>query len=68
MLYAEYWQTKLKDNKDVSFPDSLVLVIADETEGFSFAYLKEALYAFPAYFMRASLLSPMLFSLVFLHW
>jgi uncharacterized membrane protein YhdT len=43
------------------------MVIADETEGFSFSYLKEALYAFPTYFMRACLLSPMLFSLVFLH-
>lgn len=46
MLYAQYWQRKLKDNKDVSFPDSLLTVIADETERFSFAYLKEALYGF----------------------
>jgi hypothetical protein len=44
VLYAQYWQRKLKDNKDVSFPDSLVTEIADETERFSFAYLKEALY------------------------
>jgi len=42
ILYAQYWQRKLKDNKDVSFPDSLVTEIADETERFSFAYLKEA--------------------------
>jgi hypothetical protein len=33
----------------VSFPDSLVIAIAEQTEGFSFAYLKEALYAFPAH-------------------
>lgn len=44
VLYAQFWQGKLKDNKDVSFPDSLVTVIADETERFSFAYMKEALY------------------------
>jgi len=42
VLYAQYWQRKLKDNKDVSFPDSLVTIIADQTERFSFAYLKEA--------------------------
>ncbi|KAI9448003.1 P-loop containing nucleoside triphosphate hydrolase protein [Lactarius indigo] len=42
VLYAEYWQRKLKDNKDVAFPDSLVIGIAEETRGFSFAYLKEA--------------------------
>ncbi|CCO31902.1 putative ATPase YjoB [Rhizoctonia solani AG-1 IB] len=40
--YAQYWQRKLKDNKDVSFPDSLVEKVADLTVGFSFAYLKEA--------------------------
>ncbi|KAI9444416.1 hypothetical protein BJY52DRAFT_1228859 [Lactarius psammicola] len=39
VLYAEYWKRKLKD---VSFPDSLVMVIAEETKRFSFAYLKEA--------------------------
>ena len=52
----------------MNFPDSLVIIIADETEGFSFAYLKEALYAFPASCMRAGLLILMPFSLVFLHW
>ncbi|KAI0268229.1 P-loop containing nucleoside triphosphate hydrolase protein [Gloeopeniophorella convolvens] len=41
-LYAQYWQQKLKDNKDISFPDTLVDEIATETERFSFAYLKEA--------------------------
>jgi hypothetical protein len=47
VLYAQYWQRKLKDNDEVSFPDSLVTEIAEETDRFSFAYLKEALYAFP---------------------
>jgi hypothetical protein len=42
VLYAKYWQGKLKDNKDISYPDSLVDEIVDSTEKFSFAYLKEA--------------------------
>ncbi|KAF9464375.1 P-loop containing nucleoside triphosphate hydrolase protein [Collybia nuda] len=41
-LYAKYWQNKLKDNKKISFPDHLVNEIAEATERFSFAYLKEA--------------------------
>ncbi|KIJ70138.1 hypothetical protein HYDPIDRAFT_104807 [Hydnomerulius pinastri MD-312] len=41
-LYAKYWQDKLKDNSEISFPDSLVEEVADITQGFSFAYLKEA--------------------------
>ncbi|KAJ2931671.1 hypothetical protein H1R20_g5400, partial [Candolleomyces eurysporus] len=41
-LYAQYWQKKLKDNSDVEFSDSLVKEIADLTDRFSFAYLKEA--------------------------
>jgi len=32
----------LKDNDSVSFPDSLLSEVADLTENFSFAYLKEA--------------------------
>ncbi|KAG9105538.1 hypothetical protein FRC07_009204 [Ceratobasidium sp. 392] len=40
--YAQYWQRKLKNNKDITFPDSLVEKVAELTEGFSFAYLKEA--------------------------
>ncbi|ORY30982.1 P-loop containing nucleoside triphosphate hydrolase protein, partial [Naematelia encephala] len=40
--YAEYWQGKLKDNKLVDFPDSLLDEVADKTDKFSFAYLKEA--------------------------
>ena len=43
-LYIQYWQNKLQGNKKISFPDSLVKEIASETDGFSFAYLKEALY------------------------
>lgn len=42
-LYARYWQEKLADNKDIDFSDSLVTEVADSTNGFSFAYLKEAL-------------------------
>ncbi|KAI0796858.1 P-loop containing nucleoside triphosphate hydrolase protein [Abortiporus biennis] len=41
-LYAQYWQNKLKQNKSVAFPDSLVTEIAASTAKFSFAYLKEA--------------------------
>lgn len=41
VLYAEYWQKKLA-GKDIAFPDSLTKEFADETEGFSFSYLKEA--------------------------
>ncbi|KAJ3756439.1 P-loop containing nucleoside triphosphate hydrolase protein [Lentinula raphanica] len=41
-LYAVYWQDKLKDNRSVDFPNSLVDEVADATDRFSFAYLKEA--------------------------
>ncbi|KAJ3736527.1 P-loop containing nucleoside triphosphate hydrolase protein [Lentinula guzmanii] len=41
-LYAVYWQEKLKDNKSIDFPDTLVDEVADATNRFSFAYLKEA--------------------------
>ena len=41
--YAVYWQSKLKKNPDIEFPDSLLDVIAESTNGFSFAYLKEVL-------------------------
>ncbi|KAK7695747.1 hypothetical protein QCA50_000384 [Cerrena zonata] len=41
-LYAKYWQNKLKSNKQIDFPDSLVNEIAAGTARFSFAYLKEA--------------------------
>ncbi|KAI0053596.1 P-loop containing nucleoside triphosphate hydrolase protein [Auriscalpium vulgare] len=42
VLYVQYWQGKLKDNDKVDFPDGLVQEIADLTDRFSFAYLKEA--------------------------
>ncbi|KLT39217.1 P-loop containing nucleoside triphosphate hydrolase protein [Cutaneotrichosporon oleaginosum] len=41
--YALFWQGKLKDNKDIEFPDDLVDEFADKTDKFSFAYMKEAL-------------------------
>ena len=34
-LYVQYWQNKLKSNKDISFPDSLVQEVTDETDKFS---------------------------------
>jgi transitional endoplasmic reticulum ATPase len=43
--YCHYWQGKLKDNKDVKFPDSLCKAIAKITDGFSFAYIQEAFVA-----------------------
>ena len=42
-MYIQYWQGKLQENKKISFPDSLIKEIASVTDGFSFAYLKEAL-------------------------
>jgi hypothetical protein len=43
-LYVEYWQKKLRHNKDISFPNTLRDEIVNLTGDFSFAYLKEALY------------------------
>jgi len=43
ILYAKYWQNKLKPNKDIPFPDSFVEEIADLTKDFSFAFIKEAM-------------------------
>jgi len=42
VLYVQYWQKKLKHNKDILFPDTLGDEIANLTCEFSFAYLKEA--------------------------
>lgn len=42
-LYVQYWQNKLKSNKSIDFPDSLVDEIVDDTDKFSFAFLKEVL-------------------------
>ncbi|KAF8314781.1 P-loop containing nucleoside triphosphate hydrolase protein [Clavulina sp. PMI_390] len=41
-LYCQYWQKKLSSNESIVFPESLVGEIANCTNGFSFAYLKEA--------------------------
>jgi transitional endoplasmic reticulum ATPase len=43
--YAQFWQGKLNDNKDVDFPDKLCSRIADITDKFSFAYMQEAFIA-----------------------
>jgi transitional endoplasmic reticulum ATPase len=43
--YAKFWQGKLKDNKDVEFPDKLCSKIAEITPKFSFAYMQEAFIA-----------------------
>jgi len=43
--YAVYWQKKLKSNKDIEFPDELLDQFAEKTDKFSFAYMKEVLYA-----------------------
>lgn len=40
-LYTEYWRKKLLKNETVDFPEKLCDVIAQLSEGFSFAYLKE---------------------------
>lgn len=41
-LYAEYWRQKLlRRNDGLEFPEELCGVVAQLTEGFSFAYLKE---------------------------
>ena len=39
--YAEFWRAKLSKNKDLDFSEDLCTAVADITEGFSFAYLKE---------------------------
>ncbi|KAL6703689.1 hypothetical protein ACN47E_009383 [Coniothyrium glycines] len=43
--YAHFWQGKLKDNKNVDFPDKLCDKIAEITDKFSFAYMQEAFVA-----------------------
>lgn len=43
--YAQFWQAKLKDNKDIVFPDKLCTKIAEITDKFSFAYMQEAFVA-----------------------
>lgn len=43
--YMKYWQKKLADNEDLDFPDKLCPAVAKITDGFSFAYLQEAMVA-----------------------
>lgn len=45
MQYATYWGNKLASNPRVDYPQSLVKEVADKTDRFSFAYLKEAFVA-----------------------
>lgn len=42
ILYCQYWKKKLASNKSIAFSKALVEHIASITDGFSFAYLKEA--------------------------
>lgn len=41
ILYCEYWRKKLQKNSNVDFHEDISKVVAQLTEGFSFAYLKE---------------------------
>ena len=43
--YAEYWRNKLKSNKKIDFPEEMSKRVADITDKFSFAYMKEAFVA-----------------------
>jgi transitional endoplasmic reticulum ATPase len=40
--YCQYWQRKLKNNKEIEFPDEICEAAASITNGFSFAYIQEA--------------------------
>jgi len=41
IAYAQYWRKKLLKNETVAFEEELCPIIAQLTEGFSFAYMKE---------------------------
>lgn len=45
VLYCEFWRQKLRNNKSIDFPKRLGPAIAGITDGFSFAYMKEAFVA-----------------------
>ena len=45
ILYCDYWREKLKNKPSIKFPKMLSPAIAGITQGFSFAYLKEAFVA-----------------------
>lgn len=40
-LYCQYWQQKLRFNEDIDFTDEICRAVAEATESFTFAYLKE---------------------------
>ncbi|KAL8814978.1 MAG: hypothetical protein Q9223_005847 [Gallowayella weberi] len=40
--YCDYWRSKLSTNKSIDYPPSLSAAVAEITDGFSFAYLKES--------------------------
>lgn len=44
-MYAEYWRKKLKNKPAIEFPKTLCSAVADITDDFSFAYMKEAFVA-----------------------
>ncbi|CAK4033044.1 hypothetical protein DOTSEDRAFT_72104 [Lecanosticta acicola] len=41
VLYCQYWRQKLQQNSSIEFHEDICNVVAQLTEGFSFAYLKE---------------------------
>lgn len=41
ILYCQYWRQKLQKNSSIEFHEDTCNVVAQLTEGFSFAYLKE---------------------------
>ncbi|KAL9002607.1 MAG: hypothetical protein Q9188_004480 [Gyalolechia gomerana] len=43
--YCEYWRSKLSSNPEIKFPRPLCTKIAEITDKFSFAYMKEAFVA-----------------------
>ena len=45
VAYCEYWRKKLSDNEEFDFPEDVCAVIAEITEGFSYAYMKELIMA-----------------------
>lgn len=41
LLYAQYWQDKIKSNPGISFPSTAAKFVVDITNNFSYAYMKE---------------------------
>lgn len=42
VMYCDFWRAKLQNNQSIRFPKKLGQAIADITNDFSFAYMKEA--------------------------